>query len=134
MPEIGSPNSNVRSPYRAHSKRIILSKSWSDMPTERSMASSRLRNLIFVEIVLNTFAIAINVIIMTKIAVNRLTINTILRFSSSIAYKLFRLYSPVMPAPSIIVCICAVDCARVFRQEYCSQLCGGGIYFKLRFH
>lgn len=63
---MGSPRNSVRAPYNMHSKLIIFRKSRSDIPMERSMASSRLRSLILVEMVLNTLATAISEIIATN--------------------------------------------------------------------
>ena len=60
MPQdTGKPRSSALEPYSRHSQFIILRKPSCVMPTDFSMANSRRRRLIFVEIVLNTLAAAI---------------------------------------------------------------------------
>ena len=55
MPQdTGKPRSSALEPYSRHSQFIILRKPFCVMPTDFSMANSRRRRLIFVEIVLNT--------------------------------------------------------------------------------
>ena len=84
----GRPYSKVRIPYSRHSKRIIRPNSLSPIPTERSMASSRLRSLTLVDMVLNTFTVAISDIMTMKTTAKRFTMNSMLRFSSSFSCTL----------------------------------------------
>ena len=54
----GRPYNKPFKPYRIHSKFIILRKPRCVVPMDFNIANSRLRRWIFVEMVLNTFAVA----------------------------------------------------------------------------
>ena len=82
--DTGSPNNNALVPYRIHSKFIIRLNPFAVIPTDFSIANSRLRKLMFVEIVLKKFIPSLHKslgvylpLITTNCAVLGVTINNI---------------------------------------------------------